>query len=39
MRFRIVDCKSDVDINLDRLIPIVGKSKAISDALELHMAT
>ncbi len=39
MKFRIVDRKSDVDIDMDRLIPIVGKSTAISGALEHHMPT
>ena len=39
MRLRIVDCKRDVDIDMDRVIPIVGKSTAIRDVLEHHMAT
>jgi hypothetical protein len=39
MRLRIVDCKRDVDIDMDRLIPIVGKSTAIRGVLEHHMAT
>ncbi len=39
MRLRIVDRKSDVDNDMDRLIPVVGKSTVISGALEHHMAT
>ena len=39
MRLRIVNCKSDVDIDMDRLIPIVGKSTANSGELEHHVTT
>ena len=39
MRLRILDRKSDVDNDMDRLIPIVGKSTAIRGVLEHHMAT
>jgi hypothetical protein len=39
MRLRILDRKSDVDNDMDRLIPIVGKSTANSGALEHHVAT
>lgn len=39
MRLRIVDSKSDVDIDMDRLIPIVGKSTAIRGVREHHVAT
>jgi len=39
MRLRILDRKSDVDNDMDRLIPIVGKSTANSGELEHHVTT
>jgi hypothetical protein len=39
MRLSIVGCDSDVGIDMDRLIPIAGKSMTIDGAPKHRMAT